>query len=324
MNQAALQTKFNDLKAMIPQTTEDVDVKINRYFFYAGDEPGRKAPGGLSVQSLSVPERVILRCAVTPCLTTYRFGKYNPSPDGIYTDIKNLIPGSETEGLVDNWGKTRPGYAKEWVYAGHEAKGLMDTYGNVGDPSRNWGLIELKALRGMTIEEVYGTLNIDGVFFPEWPKIPETNGEVRLQIEAVKDALSKDKLPGIKPENKAIYLECADEMLSAVEAADYYQTNVMRRTNVSITVPSGDPEFKKEADARDHVFSKRTGIPILMNASRTGGTPVDDMVNKLAEALKANGAPAAIDPTMIASIVSATVAALKEQGGSGTTGAKKN
>jgi hypothetical protein len=320
IDQTGLQAKYQQLSAMTPKTTEEVDRKVQRYFFYAGDEPGHK--GGLSVESLSIPDRVLLRCAVTPCLTTYRFGKHVPTADGVYTDIRNLIPGSQDEGLQEKSGKRRMGYAKEWVYAGEEAQGLLDNYGNPGDSARNWGLVELKALRGMEIEHVYGNLNPDGVFFPTWPEVPETNADVRLQIETVRDLIKADKIPNILKENKQIYLQCAEEMLLAVDAAERFQSNAMRRTNVSITVPSSDPEFKKEADSRDYVFSKRTGIAILMNASRSGGSPVDDVIKGLAETLKGMSTPA-LDSQALAAIVGAAVAAALKEQDKGPTNGKK-
>lgn len=262
-----------------------------RYFFYAGDEPGRDYPGGLSVNTPCVPNRLIRRCQVTPCITIQWPKRIVEIPEG-----------RRIEGTMN----FRPGFAKEWIYSGPEAGMLISDYGNPADPSRQRGLIELDALLGLPWPTVRD-LHITDTVFPSWPDIPKTNAGALLLLEDSRMAIGNDSR--LNTDIKKIYLVCIAKMMLAVEQADAYQSDVVAKSNLAVTLPSTEPGYKRDFDERDKLYSDRTGIALAVNSLRQNQ-------NNLVEQLVTKLQPAApqIDPTTIAQIVTATVAAIKESG----------
>jgi len=271
------QAAFDVASKMIPATPVDVvEDRRERYFFYPGDEPGLPAPGGISVQSLSIPNKLIRRCEVTPCLTVQVPARMQEIPDG------SRIRGTE---------EYSRGIAKYWLYSGSECSNLLEQYGNMLDAAHNWGLVELDVLRGMPVGEV-AKLHVTETFFPEYPRIPETNADVMRQINAALDRIRVTDTPA-----RTLLLAIGQKMLDAVEAAHRHMTDVIAATNIAVTLPSTEPGYKRNFDERDRLFSLRTGIPLAINSLR----------EQVAEKV-----PAGIDPNTVATIVAATVAAINQ------------
>lgn len=298
---------FADLATIAPPVPYvEAEDRRARYFFYAGDEPGRLYPGGLSVNTLCVPNKLIRRCQVTPCVSVWSTPKRKEEiPDG------RMILGTQD---------IRPGMAQEWLYAGPEAQTLLYEYGNQGDSSKNWGLVELlpKLLTGMEWP-VFRQLAITDIVFPQWPDVPDTNAGVLMHLQEMGTIITSNAHPEFKwnandirtIERRDIYLGCIEQMIAAVEAAQYYQSEAVTTANLAVTLPSTEPGYKKKFDERDTLFSKRTGIALAVNSLRQNtSNPLENLVNQLTAKLQ----PVAQPQDNTAATVAAVIAALKEQG----------
>lgn len=291
-----------------PQIYIAAEDKRERYFFYAGDEPGRTHPGGLSVNTPCVPYKVIRRCQVTPCISRQ-----------IPARIEEIAEGARIAGTVG----FRLGFAKYWLASGPEADGLLSDYGNRGDFARNWGLIELlpEKLTGMIYPE-YARLHINEAVFPQWPDIPEANQGVMDHLFEMNALIEKNEHPWFTWNLNAsetiyhrdIYLACIPQMLMAVEAAQQFQAEVVRNSNMAVTLPSTEPGYKRNFDDRDRLYSKRTGVALAINSLRQNSSDVvEQAVERIATKLQPQVAPQ-VDPTLFTMMAGAFVKALKDEG----------
>lgn len=279
-------------EAAAPVIEED---RAERYFFYAGDEPGLPEPGGMRVQSKCIANQTIRRCQVTPCLSAQVWARIEEIPEG------RLIRGSEN---------IRQDFGQYWEFAGPVAQGLLFDYGNALDSGRNWGLIELAPhlLRGKDWKAV-GRLGLTKTFFPTYPNIPETNAGVYDQITSVMNQIDKNSHPSLKwSEGNAdstamrdLYLAVGADMLKAVEAADRYQQDAVAAVNIAVTLPSTEPGYKREFDDRDRLFSQRTGVELAINSLR----------QQLAKPQAPQPAP--LDTNLIAAVAAAVVQATRQE-----------
>jgi len=282
--------------------------KRERYFFYPGDEPGMKNPGGLSVNTPCVPYKRIYRCQITPCISRQ-----------IPARIEEIAEGSRIPGTVG----FRVGFAKSWLASGPEADGLLADYGNAADFSRNWGLIELlpEKLTGMNYAE-YAKLHLNEALFPQWPDIGEANQDVLDHLFEMNGIIEKNEHDWFKWNlnnsetilHRDIYLACIPQMVMAVEAAQQHQSEVVRNSNIAVTLPSTEPGYKRNFDDRDRLYSKRTGIPLAINSLRQNSSDaMEVMAERLASKLQPQVAPQS-DPTQVAATVTAVIQALKAEG----------
>lgn len=273
----------------------DAAERAERYFFFAGDEPGVVGfenedipnPGGMMVASRCIAEGVLRRCDVTPCLTMPIPSRPEEIPEGM------RIAGSYDD---------RTKKMQYWLFAGPEAQSLIESYGNAGDVSKQYGLVELVELRGKSLEEVE-SLQIRQIFFPSWPDVPESNTEVTARIKSVIEDVQTN--PAIPSDLRGLYLSLAARMLTATDHAQSYQSNIVASTNMRVTLASDDEKFKREFDTRDYLFSKRTGTPLAFNALRGNQSDI------LAQVLD-RMAPQQFDPSAIAAIVATTMKAMRE------------
>lgn len=278
--------------AAVPVIEED---RAERYFFYAGDEPNLPEPGGLRVQSKCIANQIIRRCQVAPCLSAQVWARIEEIPEG------RLIRGSEN---------IRQGFGQYWEFAGPVAQGLLFDYGNALDSGRNWGLIEIapNLLRGKDWRAV-GRLGLTKTFFPDYPKIPATNGGVYNQITAVMNQIDSNTHPSLKWSEgntdstalRDLYLAVGADMLKAVEAADRFQQDSVASVNIAVTLPSTEPGYKREFDDRDRLFSQRTGVELAINSLR----------QQLAKP-QAAASPAPLDTNLIAAVAAAVVQATRQ------------
>src|SRR5262245_2166792 len=292
-----------------PQIYIAAEDKRERYFFYPGDEPGMKQPGGLSVNTPCVPYRRIYRCQVTPCISMQIPARTEEIPEG---------------GRIAGTVGFRLGFAKYWLASGPEANGLLSDYGNPGDFQRNWGLIELlpDKLTGMNYGD-YAKLHINEAVFPQWPNVAETNQGIMDHLYEMNALIENNDHPWFKWNlnnsetifHRDIYLACIPQMLLAVEAAQVFQAEIVRNSNMAVTLPSTEPGYKRNFDDRDRLYSKRTGIPLAINSLRQNSATdvVDAAAERIAAKLQPQIAPQ-VDPALFATMAGAMVKALKDEG----------
>lgn len=267
--------------------TQEMRDREPRYLFYAGDEPGLPAPGGLQVASPCIPRQTLWRCAVTPALSAPVRMRAVEIPEG------RMIDGTQD----------RKGLASMLLPCGPEVDELLATYGHSdrGQWQKRWGLVELTALRGMQPKEV-AALNLTAFFFPTWPTIPETNQAV---LEHLQTRLSEA--------TTEIQRKCGEEMIAAVQQAQEYQMRIVREGNIRVTFGETNDRFKPGFDSKDELFAQRSGVGLAINALR--GNQSDAAAANIKEILKevlpAVASPQ-IDANTIAAIVAATVAALNK------------
>jgi hypothetical protein len=291
-----------------PQQYIAAEDKRERYFFYPGDEPGRAHPGGLSVNTPCVPYKIIRRCQVTPCISRQ-----------IPARIEEIPEGARIAGTVG----FRLGFAKSWLASGPEADGLLSDYGNQADFTRNWGLVELlpDKLTGMTYME-YAKLHLNEAIFPQWPDVPETNRGVIDHLYEINTLIEGNDHPWFKWNlnqsetiyHRDIYLACIPQMIMATEAAQTFQADIVRNSNMAVTLPSTEPGYKRNFDERDRLYSKRAGIALALNSLRQNTSDAVEMaVERVATRLQPQIAPQ-VDPGMFAMMAGAVVKALKDEG----------
>lgn len=281
--------EFEAAARLMPGSQDlEMDARATRYLWFAGDEPGMLPPGGMRVSTPCIPNKIIYRGQVTPCVSTPVWSRKEEIPEG------EMLAGSD---------QYAPGTGKAayLLKAGPEANNLLWQYGHESDYTAQWGLVELKALRGKSLEEV-AALRITSTFFPQYPRMPETNEEMAAHLESVREGLERGNDP-----NKAIYLACVNEMLTACEHAQAHQSRIAGESNMRVTLSPLDPGYKLSFDEKDKVYAKRAGIPLATNSQRGNQS---DMIREIARNIQPQ-APA-IDPQAIAAIVAATVQALRE------------
>jgi hypothetical protein len=282
--------------------------KRERYFFYPGDEPNMKNPGGLSVNSPCIPYRRIYRCQITPCISRQ-----------IPARTEEIAEGARIAGTVG----FRFGFSKYWLASGPEADELVTNYGNVADSARNWGLVELlpEKLTGMTYAE-YAKFHINEAIFPDWPNIPDVNQgildhlyEMNALIENNDHSWFKWSLNNSESIlHRDVYLGCIPQMIMATESAQQHQVEVVRNSNIAVTLPSTEPGYKRNFDDRDRLYSKRTGVPLAINALRQNTSDALELaVERMAAKLQPAVAPQ-LDPSVFGMVATAVVQALRSEG----------
>lgn len=284
------------------------DDRRERYFFYPGDEPGTKHPGGLSVNSPCIPYKLIRRCQVTPCISRQ-----------IPARIEEIPEGARIAGTVG----FRVGFAKYWLASGPEADTLISDYGNRTDFTRQWGLIELlpDKLRGMNYAQ-FANFHITEAIFPQWPDIPETNQGILDHLYEMNEMIEKNNHAWFKwnPNSsetiisRDIYLASIPQMVESVEVAQEFQSEVVRTSNLAVTLPSTEPGYKRKFDERDLLYSTRAGIELAAISSRQNPNgPLETLAKNLSEKLQPQVAPQ-VDTAQFGMMAVAIVKALKDEG----------
>lgn len=290
----AVQDAFASAAELLPKNTQtEAEDRAERYFFFAGDEPGMPHPGGMRVATPCVPTKTIWRGQVTPCISVPQRSRVEEIPEG-----------REIYGSRDAIGRK----ASYMLFSGPEADNLLAQYGSATDHTKQWGLVELKALRGKSLDEVK-SLQITATFFPNWPHdVPETNEEMVAHILSVKKTLVAERRRETG-DITDILLQCADEMIAAARQAQAHQANIIGENNMRVTLPSTDANFKEKFDGRDRLFATRSGLALAVNSQRANQS---DVLQQVIGAMQPQQA-AQIDPNAIAAIVAATMQAMQAQ-----------
>ena len=274
---------FDDLhKQMQSYEIVSAEDRRTRYLFFAGDVGDVPGVGGMRIDSPCIPRKTLYRCMFTPVVTVRKMELTNLIPDGA------RVPGSED--------RIKHGCSEYWLNAGPEAGALLGAYGNGMDVSRNWGLVEVQPelLRGMDWDKEVKQLKIQMAFFPEWPKIPNSNFEVQQHLEARIEFIKTTRDPLISV-NRDLYLAIGADMLRAVDAAQRHQESICNGSNQAVTQPRGDESYKYRFDERDEISFRRSGM--IKNT---------EALRKVAEQMK-NGASSGLDAESLKQILSSVV-----------------
>lgn len=270
-----------------------------------GDFPGcppvnlgaeKVAVGGTTVDTPCIPDRVLWRGLVTPCVTTPVKAPFYAIPQGsklhgteFFDRDRNLVGAQMLE------------------FAGPAAQDMLDALGNTHDLERQRGLVEIapEMLRGRPFEEVR-EYNLTFIFFPDWPfDVPATYAEARAKVEHAISLLEQNQHPDfpfsedpakrINSRNqdthwiKKLYLETGKAYLQAIDHAERWHTAVAERANVNIARADTDAKHKEGFDELDQVAFLRTGLiqttkqmQEMVKASREGRAAGDKVAETMA------------------------------------------
>lgn len=219
---------------------QDVDLNAHRYFVQLGWD-------ALSVDSHAIPNSYLLRGEITPCRT------YRCKANLLEIREGDLIPGSE-ERDKDN----RLVWGSYYRYAHHEAERLVMLESRA---ERQTGLFEVTALNGPLGNEIYRKVDLNALFFPTWPELPEKNADV---VQALRGRLSKLKssIPSDMPAHYLpVIFEVGQQLIEAAERAEFVQRNRLTYTHSCLKLTPKDEAYKRAYDDVDYEMLKRTGIP---------------------------------------------------------------
>lgn len=235
---SARETLFGE--SQIGHLQEDINLNAIRYFAQMGWER-------LDVDTLGIPNRTLLRGEITPCRT------YPQKANIVEIREADLIPGSEE---TDRDGRTVYGYYRRPAY--YEAERLNDLETRA---ERQTGLVEITALKGELGNEVYRRVDLNKLFFPSWPDMPERNEDVIAALEARLAVLRTSAPPDIPPHYIPVILDAGAQLLEAARKADQIQRHLLTYTHSCLKLTPKDEAFKRMYDSVDYEMLARTGIP---------------------------------------------------------------
>ena len=130
-----------------------------------------------------------------------------------------------------------------------------------GRAERKTGLVEVTSLNSDLGGEVYRKVNLNSLFFPSWPNLPEKNQDV---VTTLQERISK--LKAFTPEDiPAHYLPViftvADQLIEAARRADFVQRDLLTYTHTCLKLRPEDEGFKRSYDSVDYEMLRRTGLP---------------------------------------------------------------
>lgn len=239
---------------------EDVNLNAFRYFVQFGWEV-------LSVDSLAIPQRRLLRGEITPCRTVPRRRNYYEIREG------ERIPGSE---VMDPMGKDYA-WASERVYAHYEAQNLIALEEAA---ERKTGLYEITSLRCELGDRLYREKDLTALFFPEWPDLPEKNEDVAAYLQARIDDLQGAPLRGGDIVFSELVFRVGRELLEAIESADRIQRHLLTVTHSLMKLEPKDEGYKKKYDNTDYEMLRRTGLPEIHTAEYQTAKALDKLSDK--------------------------------------------
>jgi hypothetical protein len=216
-----------------------------RWLFCAADFPGTvgdvQPAGGIDFGSICiVPPAGKLgfmnRCLVTPMVITWHPYNRREVPEGMR--VREVLPGKDVLGKPTDMVHIP-------ALPGPEFENLMRGYAH-------WGIREIEALRGKSPEEVVG-MRVNTFFFPDWPKLPETNRELIEYIDGRRPFFQK-------AQNKDLYMKIADEMIASVRATHNWMRGHIEEVHAAFNLPSTEPNHKSHYDKVDLHFIDRAEL----------------------------------------------------------------
>lgn len=240
---SARETLFGEQQ--VGQLQEDVNLNAIRYFVQLGWNQ-------LDVDTLAIPNRILLRGEITPCRT------FRQKANVVEIREADLIPGSEE---TDRDGRTVYGYYRRPAY--YEAERLNDLETRA---ERQTGLVEITALKGELGNEVYRRVDLNKLFFPTWPRMPEKNVDVIAALESRLAELRASAPPDVPPHYLSVIFEAGDQLLEAAKRAEAVQRHLLTDTHMRMKFTPKDEGFKRAYDNVDYEMLARTGIPQIHSA----------------------------------------------------------
>lgn len=219
---------------------EDVNLNAIRYFVQMGWRQ-------LDVDTHAIPNRYLLRGEITPCRT------YPQKANIVEIREADLIPGSEQQ---DKDGRTVYGFYRRHAY--YEAERLIDLETRA---ERQTGLFEITALRTELGNEVYRKVNLETLFFPTFPILPDKNADVVAHLEARLAELKQSTPKGIPAHYLPVIFAIGEQLLEATKRADAVQKHLLTDTHLRMKQKPGEEGFKRGYDNVDYEMLKRTGLP---------------------------------------------------------------
>lgn len=241
---------------------EDVNLNAFRYFVQFGWDI-------LSVGTPTIPFKRLLRGEITPCRTVPIRRNYYEIREG------DRIPGSE---MVDPMGKDWA-WASERAYAHYEANNLIELEASA---DRKTGLIEITALRAELGDRLYRVKDLNKLFFPEFPFLPDTHQAVIEQLESRLSELRSVKLTGADVEYEDLVFQIGAQLLDAVRAAERIQRDLVTRTHSQMKLAPKDEGHKAKYDLTDYEMLRRTGLPEIHTAEIQTAQALDKLSDKAA------------------------------------------
>lgn len=240
---SARETLFGEQQ--VGQLQEDVNLNAIRYFVQLGWSQ-------LDVDTLAIPNRLLLRGEITPCRT------FKQKANIVEIREADLIPGSEE---TDRDGRTVYGYYRRPAY--YEAERLVDLETRA---ERQTGIFEITALKGELGNEVYRKVDLNKLFFPEWPRMPEKNEDVIVGLESRLAALRASAPPDMPSHYLPVIFAAGEQLLEAAKKADAVQKHLLTDTHMRMKFTPKDEGFKRAYDNVDYEMLVRTGIPQIHSA----------------------------------------------------------
>jgi len=219
---------------------EDVNLNAHRFFVQMGWSV-------LSVDTHAVPNAYLLRGEITPCRSYRQKANLYEIREG------DLIPGSKER---DKDGKEVWGSYIRYAY--HEAERLVALESRA---ERKTGLVEITALNSDLGGQVYRKVNLNELFFPDWPKLPEKTSDVIAALE-IRIAELKAAQPVDMPDfYLPVIFAVGDQLIEAARRADFIQRDLLTYTHTCLKLTPKDEGFKRAYDSVDYEMLARTGIP---------------------------------------------------------------
>lgn len=240
---SARETLFGENQ--VGQLQEDVNLNAIRYFVQMGW-------GSLDVDTLAIPNRMLLRGEITPCRT------FRQKANILEIREADLIPGSEEQ---DKDKRTVYGYYRRPAF--YEAERLNELEERA---ERQTGIFEIKALRSELGDEVYRRVDLNKLFFQTWPVLPEKNADTIAALEARLAELRASTPSNVPPHYLPVIFEAGDQLLEAARRAEQVQTHLITNTHLRMKFTPKDEGFKREYDSVDYEMLARTGIPQIHTA----------------------------------------------------------
>lgn len=219
---------------------EDVNLNAHRYFVQMGWSV-------LGVDTHAIPNGRLLRGEITPCRT------YKQKANLLEIREGELIPESKE---LDRDGKEV--WGSYYRYAFHEAERLVELETRA---ERQTGLFEMTALNSVLGTEVYRKVNLNALFFPDWPRLPEKTADVVAVLEARIAQLKASTPPDMPAHYLPVIFDVGDQLLEAARRADFVQKHLLNYTHTCLKLTPKDDGFKRSYDSVDYEMLRRTGMP---------------------------------------------------------------
>lgn len=222
----------------------EVDINAPRFIVQMGWKV-------LQVDTNGVPNRYLLRGEITPVRSFKQKSHKFEIPEGM------MIKGSEE---ADNDGKIV--YGSYWKNAYYEAQRLID---NENSATYKNGIFEIKSLSGIKID-LYKKVDLTRLFYPEWPVLPEKNDDLKWLLEERLVQLKYTPPENIDPYWYPAIYELGEELIFAVDRADFIQRDRLTYTHSCMKLTPKDEGFKRQYDIVDYEMLQRTGLPQIHSA----------------------------------------------------------